>query len=213
MNNIDEKNIEKIINIRKTVFDEGGEFTVDILNSMPINELEQMLFEHKNKKHVSICQEIKKNVDKLFEDYGDEESNMIALESCVQDCDGGRDLFVDDNPLTEINFAKGYRYNKWVNPIGYELFDKPYTECSDQEKNTRNEFKKMSREIIRLIHEDGVEPIDDFFDHNDSVNQFWHGCYGITRDYKLVSFVIRCDGLLLNNEEPSVIYDFNYSEQ
>ena len=208
MNNIDKKNIERIINIRKTVFDEGGHFSIDEFNNMSTSDLEQILIDYYNKNHILICQEIKEKVDKLFEEHGDEDSNTILLAACIQDC-GGRDLYVVDNPLSEIKFARGIRYNKWVYPVGYELFDDIYSKCSNQDKKSRDEISNISNEIVKLIYKDEIQPIDDFFDDNDSVNQVWYGCYGITKDYKLISFVIRDDGLMLNNKKPDVIYDFS----
>ena len=69
---------------------------------------------------------------------------------------------------------------------------------------------KLEELMKRNLYEKYIDPICDaldkcyidwsaedyYTDNNDALNEFWYGCIGIMKDYKVVSFVIRDDGLL-----------------
>ena len=141
---------------------------------------------------------IKELVDKAFEEFGEEGENILILSACYYP---ERYIVEIDNPLKSIHFNKGYEppfENKLYFPIG---------------KNwDLGNWKRKGEDMNKLssLYEKYVDPICDaldkcyidwsaedyYTDNNDALNEFWCGCIGIMKDYKIVSFVIRDDGLL-----------------
>lgn len=148
---------------------------------------------------------IKELVDKAFEEFGEENDNILILSACYYPEDA-RDTYEIDSPLDSINFNKGSDYNNLYFPIGrnwdlirdgvdadkfdtlYEVYTRPICEALDQ-----------------CLFDCYAE--DYYRDNNSALNEYWYGVIGIMRDYKVVSFVIRNDGLLY--DEDSINQGYN----
>lgn len=140
---------------------------------------------------------IKELVDKVFEEFGEEDDNILILSACYYPEDA-RDTYEVDSPLDNINFNRG-DYNNLYFPIGrnwdliedgvdadklntlYEVYTRPICEALDQ-----------------CLFDCYAE--DYYRDNNSALNDYWCGVIGIMRDYKVVSFVIRKDGLLCDKD-------------
>lgn len=144
---------------------------------------------------------VKKLVDKAFEEFGEEGDNILILSACYYS-DDARDTHESDGPLDRINFNKGSDYNNLYFPIGRNW------DLGNWEKYGVNEDK------LNSLYEVYTEPIcealnkclidcyaEDYYrDNNSALNEYWHGVIGIMKDYKVVSFVIRYDGLLCDKD-------------
>lgn len=206
MNEIDRKNIKKIIKSRAISFDEGGDLSVDKLNLLSTGELKDMLKKFETEKHESIVKQIREKVDSIFEKHGTPEDTIIFLDACVQEDDGGRDIFVVDDPFDIIDFQKN-TYNQIAIPVGYMAYQESY-EDGDNGIAKFRELQEETREILNMIYSDDIMPVDIFFEDDSSVNPCWFGCYGITRDYQLVNFVIRDDGMMLDEDRLNFVKQY-----
>ena len=141
---------------------------------------------------------IKELIDKAFEEFGEENDNILILSACYYP---ERYTIEIDNPLKSIHFNKGYNppmENKLYFPLGKNW------DLGNWER------KGEDIEKLNFLHEKYIDPIcnaldkccidwfaEDYYkDDNEALNEFWCGCIGIMKDYKVVSFVIRDDGLL-----------------
>lgn len=137
---------------------------------------------------------IKELVDRAFEEFGEEGDNILILSACYYP---ERNTVEIDEPLQSINFLKE-DYNKLYFPIGRNWNISTWRHKGEDDSK------------LDVLHENYIEPIcsaldnccidcyaEDYYkDNNDALNEFWCGCIGIMKDYKVVSFVIRDDGLL-----------------
>ena len=160
-----------------------------------IDRLQRIEIEKAKKEYIP---KIKELVNKAFEEFGEEDENILILSACYYP---ERYIVEINKPLQSIHFNKGYEppfENKLYFPIGrnWDL----------------GNWKRVGEDIDKLssFYEKYVDPICDaldkcsidwfaedyYADDNDALNEFWCGCIGIMKDYKVVSFVIRDDGLL-----------------
>lgn len=209
MNDIDIKNIKKELRKRSAAeydFESGGDLTKGNLATVTTEELKQMVNEHSNNKKAMSGEKIKKIVDNIFKKYADDTDNMVVLGACNY-YDDSRCVATCDNPLKSIDFdGFGHRYNKLAYPIGryydlehYDRFEQKYVEGADDGKYA--ELSKMTQKIEALLPDIGLTSIERYWnDNNDALNEIWYGVHAITKDYQIVAFVIRNDGMLCDED-------------
>lgn len=163
-----------------------------------IDRLQRIEIKHTREK---LIPKVKKMVDDVFEKFGEEDDNILILSACYYP-DDVRDTYEVDSPLDNINFNRASDYNNLYFPIGRNW------DLGTWERDGKDEDK------LDTLYEDYTEPIcealtqcfidccaEDYYrDYNSALNDYWHGVIGIMRDYKVVSFVIRKDGLLCDKE-------------
>lgn len=134
---------------------------------------------------------IKELVDKAFEEFGEENDNIIILSACYYPYDA-RDTYEIEEPLNCIKFNKGANYNNLFFPIGrnWDLGNCNNKLSSFYEKYVDPICNALDKCYIDWFAEDYYR------DDNEALNEYWCGCIGIMKDYKIVSFVIRNDGVL-----------------
>lgn len=199
MNDIDKKNIEKVLKKRKLVLEDGGEINKDQLENTPTPELEILLKDYKDDVKKDLSLGIRSKVHKIFDKFSDDpEDNMIILWAVFKDEDG--EIWEIDWPLEEIDFdGFDHKYNKFSYPVGRK--------CEEKEKrNIEENYVEPLRNLVRKLPE--FTDIENFFEqYRSSINIYWHGVYAITRDYKLISFIIRDDGMMGNDESIKTLYE------
>ena len=153
--------------------------------------------------------EIKELVDSIFSKWSDDsDDNMIVLDAAY--CPEKRVLEVED-ALDDINFTDE-EYNKLYKPIGRFWEGRDYWSRKDKSKE---ELERIDSTIWNPFFEDinrlkgkihdllEVSDASEYFEDDiDFLNEYWYGVLGIMKDYRVVSFIIRNDGLL--NEEESI---------
>lgn len=206
MNEFDIKNIKNELEKRKAAnydWEDGGEMMKDDIVLRTTKELNDLLNDYSNSKRINAEAEIKKLADEIFTEFGNEEDNMIIL--------GGGNYYDEDrcfNELTidellrDINFNDA-RYNPHAHPVGRDLDVSRYGYRGHEgNKEDDEKFDKLvnkSKELSDKLSSLPIKSIDEYWsNNNDSLNEMWHGCHAITRDYKIYAFVIRDDGLFLN---------------
>ena len=186
MNHADYRNAKEIVRLRETkpTFEKGGELTVDELEKKTTEELKSLIdsFES-NEKNVAI-ENIKRLVDEIFEKFGKEGDNMIVLSAANfiehEVCESG-------DPLSDIDFERDERWNKLYFPIN--RFNTEYD----------NLYKELRFNLFTKLN---VPYADEQWETcNDALNEYWYGVIGIMKDYRVVAFVIRDDGILASNDD------------
>lgn len=205
MNDIDIKNIKKELRKRSAAeydFEAGGDLTQGNLTCATTEELKQLINEYSNNKKTISSEKIKKIVDEIFEKYGEWNDNMIVLGACNY-YDEDRHVSFVEEPLKEIDFdGFGHDYNKLAFPIGrnydlswYDYDNDKYVNGADDDKY--EELMKGVQQIVTLMPDLGLASIEKYWDNdNDAINEMWYGVHAITKDYQIVAFVIRDDGML-----------------
>ena len=143
---------------------------------------------------------IKELVDKAFEEFGEEDDNILILSACYYP-DDARDTYEIDEPLDRINFNKGSDYNNLYFPIGrnWDLDDWKKDGVDSDKYDTL--YEVYTRPICEALDQCLIDCCaEDYYrDNNSALNDYWYGVIGIMKDYKVVSFVIRNDGLLCSD--------------
>ena len=209
MNDIDIKNIKKELKKRSAAeydFEAGGDLTKGNLTCATTEELKQLINEYSNNKKIISSEKIKKIVDEIFNKYAEGNDNMIVLGACNY-YDEDRHVSFVEEPLKEIDFdGFGHKYNKLAYPIGrdYNLswydYDKgKYVNGADDDKY--KELMKNVQNIVSLMPDLGLANIEKYWGNdNDAINEMWYGVHAITKDYQIVAFVIRDDGMLCDQD-------------
>lgn len=201
MNKIDIENINKEIEKRKAAkykWTQGGDLTRAELESATDKKLNEYLEMCKGQTKEINTNEIKKLVDEAFAKFStDPEDNMIVLGACNYS-DDSRHAWEVDNALEYIYFdGHGHEYNKLAYPIGRD-FDFSYYGHEGTEDDKLEEFNTtIVNKIKEYLVEMGMQPVEEYWqENNESINECWFGVHAITKDYKVVVFVIRDDGML-----------------
>ena len=209
MNKFDIENIEKEITKREAAnykFTKGGDLTKDNIEAKSIEELKKLIEDFNNNKKSESSDKIKSIVDEIFEKFGEDEDNMIILGACKY-YEDSRHTSLSDDPLGDIDFdGFWHKYNKLAYPVGrnfdvshYDFESRTNHIGKDDEK--AEELFKLIRKIDPLFNDLGLQDIEDYWDEdNDALNDLWYGVHAITKDYKIVAFVIRYDGMLCDEE-------------
>ena len=210
MNKVDIKNIKKELEKRKTanyIFQKGGDLSQSEILNTTTEDLNKMIEDFLDDEKTNAGQEIKKIVDEIFEKYADDTDNIVVLGACNY-YDEDRHVSFVGEPLKEIDFdGFGHDYNKLAYPIGrnYDLrawsYDNGYY-IGGADDDKYEELLKDVQKIIALMPDLGLTDIENYWDdNNDAINECWYGVHAITKDYKIVTFVIRDDGMLCDDED------------
>ena len=192
MNNIDITNIKKELAKRKAAdyeWKDGGEMTKNDIMLRTTNELNELLNNYENTKKNKISENIRKLVDDIFEKYAEKDDNMIPL-SCAYRPeyrlygDEGLEIY-ESISFTDVD--DGYNDNKYVKPIA-----RNWSGEDERWEKYAEDLGKLVNEIVKTK----VPFAEDFWkDNGESLNEYWYGVIAITRDYTIVGFEMRCDGL------------------
>ncbi|MCH5167872.1 MAG: hypothetical protein J1F35_08340 [Erysipelotrichales bacterium] len=201
MNKTDIKNIEKCIKAREAqVFhlERGGDMTYEDIDSYSTEELKELIKQFNEFEKEKFFEVFKRKVDNFFNKYTDvdENQNVIVIAACG--CEGRYMFDIDQSDIFSVIDFANHKYNKKIYAVGSE--DNAYFIEKDFVDDIRNLYDD-------LVFGKYIQPIDKYFEDDDSVNEVWSGCYGITKDYEIISFVIRKDGMLMN-DEVKTIYKF-----
>lgn len=211
MNKTDLKNMKSLLKYRKVIaegakFINGGYYTEEQLSNMDNSELKNKIDDFENDVKNKYTTQLKKLVDEMFEKYGEEDDNMIVIyganvyERHINEC---------ERPLGDINFD-GFsgKYNKLYHPIcrDWDCCDYWSRKDTDPEelKYWDDKWNKYYKDIDNLkatLEKLKVPSAYDYWeDDNDALNECWYGVIGIMKDYRVVAFVIRDDGMLCDEE-------------
>lgn len=199
MNDIDRNNINKILEKRKLVLEDGGELEKDWLENSSTSDLEELLKDYEDDKKRDLSLEIRTKVHQIFNEFSDDpEDNMIILWAVYKDEDGY--VCEIDWPLESIDFnGFGHKYNDFAYPVGREWKEK-------EMKRIEVDYVDPIKELVKKLP--GFIDIENFFEKDrSSINIYWCGVYAVTRDYRLISFVIRDDGMMGNKEDIETLFE------
>lgn len=197
MNKIDITNIKK--ELAKRVADnyewtDGGEMTKDAVMLCTSKELNDLVKDYENAKKNKIYEKIHKLVDEIFEKYSEKDDNMIPL-SCAYRPeyriygDTGTEVY---NSLM-LSDMDGYNDNPYIKPIA-----RNWTEEDERWESYGEDLDKLDDEISKTK----VPYAEKYWENDgDRLNEYWYGVIAITRDYKIVGFEMRDDGLPQNSEK------------
>lgn len=213
MNQFDVENIKKELAKREAAnYKWNGNGTIPYceLTEKSTEELNKLLKDFDVNKKSSAEQDIKKLVDDIFEKFSDDpDDNMIVLGACNY-YDDSRHASECDNSLSIIDFdGFSHKYNKLAYPIGRDwnlpCYDNHYKgKDKDKYESLMNEVQK----IIDKLNDLGLKSIYDYWnEENDAINECWYGVHAITKDYRIVAFVIRDDGMLCDEEGFDTFYN------
>lgn len=187
MNEVDAKNIKAIIKQReqKVKVLKGGTIDFNLLNEQSTDELKRMLKEYDNSTKELLETLLRNQVDHMFNKYAHSDENMIVFD-CTHWVDWARELSSDDEPM-EIEFDScDSGYIRPINKYNMDDIDPDYFDdlniLTDNLRNLKCPYAYK------------------YFKDVDSVNEEWYGCLAITRNYKVVPFVIRDDGYFTDDK-------------
>lgn len=211
INEIDVKNIKKELAARKAMeykFEKGGTIEQGLLKNLNEEILKDSLNGYENAVKIKAFNELKQLVQDTFDKYGKEGDNMIALDLGNYD----DSHFADVNPAYEewcwqIRWDRQSEYLRGegevhYKPIGWDECDSehwPDDEADALEKKYQDLFEitnQIMKLLSKLVKTTDLEDVGNM----DATNECWYAVTTITRDLKFVSFVIRDDGLPLNND-------------
>ena len=199
MNKVDFDNVKTEITRRGLEFKEGGTFTEDYIKGLSIDELKKLADNYKNDEKNTLINQIKLSANKMFEKYGTEKDNFILFDGANSDyygTTGEMEIFeeVDKNCDWGIRWCNAEHHR----PIGTTL-----------EHDAFDEYEKDLNELTSLIHKVVKESAKNHWMNQGILNEYWSGCFGLTRDMKIVAFTIRDDGWDSPNKEDDLLYDLN----
>jgi hypothetical protein len=198
MNNIDIENIKKELAKRKAAnyeWKDGGEMTKDDIMLRTTKELNELITTFNDDSKKIISEQIKKQVDKIFEKWGKKGDNMILL-TCVKRSDYHlRNVDEYDYILTAANW-EWEKYNKLCYPVmGHKDTDIKSEDYEEFENEVYNLYDLLDKSNYKW------EATSLFKTNNDGINEYWCGFSAITKNYKIVSFIMRYDGMLMDEEK------------
>lgn len=193
MNKTDLKNMKALLKYKKIVENgpkfesEDSTITEKELEKYSIDELKDKIYQFEHAENDQYTKELKNLVDEMFNKYSKEGDNMIAVwDANVFD----RYISEGDDPLEDIywgGFAN--KYNKLYYPI-----------CAN-EKEISDEYYKDVEKLANILSNLKVKDAYNYWkDNNDALNEMWYGVIGIMKDYRVVAFVIRDDGMLCDED-------------
>lgn len=217
MNSIDLKNIKEVIKYRETVEkgpkfnDEDSTMTLEQLNNTPIKELKKIVSDFENNVTKNNTEEFKKIVDEIFEKWGTKRDNMIVL-SAANVFDNYATESSD--PLGDIEFDSAYNHAS-VHPVGCEFDGLSYwqrNEASDEELAMWDKkieaFDKDIKRLLKSADKLRIKTAEKYWDTEgdlSSLNELWYGVIAVKKNYDIVSFVIRNDGLISDGSDIDII--------
>ena len=197
MNNIDIENIKKELAKRKAAnyeWKEGGEMSKDDIMLRTTKELNDLIKNYENTKKNKISEKIHNLVNTIFEKYADENDNMIPL-SCAYRPEyrlyGETGIEVYSSVM--LSDIDGYNENPHIKPIARNWLEED------------DRWETYSEDLNNLVNTvaDAKVPYaeEEFEDDGECLNEYWYGIIAITRDYNVVRFIMRDDGLPENDNK------------
>lgn len=191
MNKIDIENIKKELAKRKAAnyeWKDGGEMTKDDVMLRTTNELNELLKNYENTKKNKISENIHKLVDDIFKKYAEDNDNMIPL-SCAYRPEYRvyGDTGIEIYSSVMLSDVDGYNDNPYIKPIARNWFEED------------ERWESYTEDLAKLVNETSKAKVpyaEEHWEYNgERLNQYWYGVIAITRDYKIVGFEMRDDGL------------------
>lgn len=193
MNKTDLNNMKALLKYKEVVA-RGPKFesnnstiTKEELEKYSIDELKNKIYQFEHSEETKYTEELKNLVDEMFDKYSKEGDNMIAVwDANVYD----RNINEGEDPLNDI-YWKGFehKYNKLYYPI-----------CSNDE-NVPDEYYKDIDKLTDILYNLKIKDAYDYWENdNGALNECWYGVIGIMKDYRVVAFVIRDDGMLCDQQ-------------
>ena len=193
MNKTDLNNMKALLKYKEVVA-RGPKFesnnstiTKEELEKYSIDELKDKIYQFEHSEETKYTEELKNLVDEMFNKYSKEGDNMIAVwDANVYD----RNINEGEDPLNDI-YWKGFehKYNKLYYPI-----------CSNGE-NVPDEYYKDIDKLADILYNLKIKDAYDYWENdNGALNECWYGVIGIMKDYRVVAFVIRDDGMLCDQQ-------------
>ena len=193
MNKTDLNNMKALLKYKEVVA-RGPKFesnnstiTKEELEKYSIDELKDKIYQFEHSEETKYTEELKNLVDEMFDKYSKEGDNMIAVwDANVYD----RNINEGEDPLNDI-YWKGFehKYNKLYYPI-----------CSNGE-NVPDEYYKDIDKLADILYNLKIKDAYDYWENdNGALNECWYGVIGIMKDYRVVAFVIRDDGMLCDQQ-------------
>ena len=193
MNKTDLNNMKALLKYKEVVA-RGPKFesnnstiTKEELEKYSIDELKDKIYQFEHSEETKYTEELKNLVDEMFDKYSKEGDNMIAVwDANVYD----RNINEGEDPLNDI-YWKGFehKYNKLYYPI-----------CSNDE-NVPDEYYKDIDKLTDILYNLKIKDAYDYWENdNGALNECWYGVIGIMKDYRVVAFVIRDDGMLCDQQ-------------
>lgn len=183
-------------------FPKEGELDFNEICYKSADELEVLVKEYESEKAAKATVKIKEIVDKIFELYGEEGDNMVITSMAyVPD----RTTYNVEEYLERIDFdGFAHKYNSLYYPVSRDWAQSSYNMTSEELKTWKatwgvkfDALYKLSDELNTLLCYIGIDDAENqWLENNGALNEYWYGVIGITKDYKVVSFVIRDDGML-----------------
>ena len=191
MNKIDIVNIKKELAKRKAAnyeWKEGGEMDKEAIILRSTNKLNELLTNYENTKKNKISDTIHKLVDEIFEKYAEKDDNMIPL-SCAYRPEYRLygDTGIEVYSSVMLSDVDGYNDNPYIKPIARNWFEE-----DERWENYTEDLSKLVDETSK-----GKVPYaeEHWEDDGESLNEYWYGIIAITRNYNIVGFEMRDDGL------------------
>ena len=191
MNNIDIGNIKKELAKRKAAnyeWKDGGEMTKDDIMLCTTKELNALINDYENTKKNKISERVHKLVDEIFEKYAEKDDNMIPL-SCAYRPEYRiyGDTGIEVYSSVTLSDIDGYNDNPHIKPIARNWFEED------------ERWENYTKDLAKLVDETSKAKVpyaeEHWEDDGESLNEYWYGVIAITRDYKIVGFEMRDDGL------------------
>ena len=212
MNKTDVKNMKSLLKWRELSrkvskgadYDMEGEIKFDVLSEYSDDELNQKIQEFEEAEKRKAAGKFRSLVDAFFEKWGDEGDNMIVLSGAYVPERMAEEM---DDPVNDINWY-WTKYNKLYHAVGsqkpsnsyFAVRDLPKEESAERE-NLWNQFWADMKPIQKEARKLKIPTAERYWeDDNDALNELWSGVIGVMKDYRIVSFVIRDDGMLCDEE-------------
>lgn len=191
MNNTDITNIKKELAKRKAAnyeWKDGGEMAKDDIMLRTTKELNELLKDYENAKNNKISEKVHKLVDEIFEKYAEKDDNMIPL-SCAYRPEYRLygDTGIEVYSSVMLSDIDGYNDNLKVKPIARNWYE--------EDERWENYTKDLNKLVDATVDARVPYAEEHWEDNGESLNEYWYGVIAITRDYKIVGFEMRDDGL------------------
>lgn len=212
MNKTDVKNMKNLLKWRELSrkvskganYDKGGEIKFDVLSEYSDDDLNQKIQEFEEAEKRKASGKFRSLVDAFFKKWGGEGDNMIVLWGAYVP---ERTTCGMEDPVNDINWWME-KYNKLYHAVGSQQPSNNYFAVKDLPKSEREEREKLWEQFwadMQPIQKEAIKlkipTAEDYWeDDNDALNELWCGVIGVMKDYRIVSFVIRDDGMLCDEE-------------
>ena len=193
MNSIDLNNINEIIAYRERKepdFIKGGTMTSTELYNLSTPALKELITNYQK----DIVVDAKALIDKIFKEYAEPDDNIIIIGAAFVP---ERTTCEVEDPLDSIDF-NDHEYNKLFYPIGSNWdLSNYFTDHKGIDDAKYDAFYNEVFKLYELLYSLGIPtPEEEWESDNHALNEYWYGCIGVMKDYRVVSFVIRDDGML-----------------